>query len=1148
MGDDDRAARIVRFWRSVEMLSPQDVPKIKPYRRGAGEQVLDVERDELAPWEPGHPLLADPLPEHSTWKFTVYGGGYPLSAVSDALVKAFGQDAHEERQVDGQAALFALTIDADGCLVENGATLSACAWALGRLTSSSASMSNSLDGFDAEAQTFVDALDKLVPPDRLTSPEQNRDDDAGAYGPLARAVHSFGTRLKSASVDAWVAGSEAAGTVVKSATETAIGPVVGEVAGATAGKFTESMLGPGDLANDGDGPDGTGSITNQQPKTPRLLVTASALHDFVAELSAAMGVHDSLKATGIRVRCRVIPVRDDADEKDFLNSRISDDLGRIAEGLANGDAGTALRDYLSDERTLDTAHRVDVRARPETVMTGVEPQHIPAARWPTDPAKPLVLSQQFAVNRVVSELGDKAGLFSVNGPPGTGKTTLLRDVLAAIVVERANCLADLASPVDGFTERLEKVAVGPKEIPIPVYGVAEALTGFETVLATATNDAARNVTAEVPGIDAVRGYADEALAVDYFRDLASHVLDDQAWALVAATLGNVTNRNTFAKRFWWGDDMGAQKRRSRSGSPTNSVGMHQLLKEAANAPDVLDDWETTVSEFLQARDEVRRLTDTRQRAADSISAAKRCRERLRQAKTKFAELDAECATLTEDLAVADSEVNEADWVFRDADEDYDRHIEHKPGFWVSLSTWFRAGRRWQAKHEALETAREGAKQKLRETERTRERVRKRLSDKLAERQIAEEARASAEHDLERAQNEVTEAHNRWPGCLPMPTDFATDDEFQQCAPWADEEFVMARNHLFLKALRLHRVFVLHAHSRIKNNLSVMTEALQGNAKPSSAARLAVWQSLFLVVPMISTTFDSLPRLFTGLGRESLGWLLVDEAGQATPQQVVGGLWRCQRAVVVGDPQQLEPIVALPTSAQHALRRHYQVDEQWAPETTSAQGVADRLTRYGTALPVPDSDETVWVGAPLRVHRRCDRPMFEVSNDIAYGGTLMVYGTRHSGEFPGENRWIDVRSSTHDGHWIRDEGNALSDLFKQLMAERVDRDEIRVISPFRDVVNEAKSLLHSQLGWEFAKRNVGTVHTVQGKESDVIVLVLGSAPNRPRARQWAAGRPNLLNVAVSRAKRRLYVIGNRSLWKDLRYFDRLAYSLPVDEWR
>ena len=66
--------------------------------------------------------------------------------------------------------------------------------------------------------------------------------------------------------------------------------------------------------------------------------------------------------------------------------------------------------------------------------------------------------------------------------------------------------------------------------------------------------------------------------------------------------------------------------------------------------------------------------------------------------------------------------------------------------------------------------------------------------------------------------------------------------------------------------------------------------------------------------------------------------------------------------------------------------------------------------------------------------------------------------------------------------------------------------------------------------------------MQGKEADIVVLVLGGSNGGQRG--WAAETPNLLNVAVSRAKRRLYVIGNRDLWKQRQYFNQLAARLPI----
>ncbi|MDP3372592.1 MAG: hypothetical protein Q8S21_06885, partial [Candidatus Paracaedibacteraceae bacterium] len=52
------------------------------------------------------------------------------------------------------------------------------------------------------------------------------------------------------------------------------------------------------------------------------------------------------------------------------------------------------------------------------------------------------------------------------------------------------------------------------------------------------------------------------------------------------------------------------------------------------------------------------------------------------------------------------------------------------------------------------------------------------------------------------------------------------------------------------------------------------------------------------------------------------------------------------------------------------------------------------------------------------------------------------------------------------------------------------------------------------------------------ENQIVILVLGGKPQVVGSRVWATRKPNLLNVAVTRAKRRLYVIGNKRLWSKL----------------
>ncbi|HEV3437457.1 MAG TPA: AAA domain-containing protein [Gemmata sp.] len=84
-----------------------------------------------------------------------------------------------------------------------------------------------------------------------------------------------------------------------------------------------------------------------------------------------------------------------------------------------------------------------------------------------------------------------------------------------------------------------------------------------------------------------------------------------------------------------------------------------------------------------------------------------------------------------------------------------------------------------------------------------------------------------------------------------------------------------------------------------------------------------------------------------------------------------------------------------------------------------------------------------------------------------------------------------------------------------------------------------------LRWETER--IGTVHTAQGREAEGVIFVLGaSAPIQEGARNWAGGRPNLLNVAVTRAKEVLYVVGNRHLWREAGVFRILEAQLSAFE--
>ncbi|GEM33944.1 DNA helicase [Nocardia neocaledoniensis NBRC 108232] len=1085
VGGSEHAARLVRFWQTVEQFGPHRVPDVGALP-DAG-LVVELAADEPAPWEN---LAA--LPDAQTgrvWQFVVFGGLFGIGRAREALVRAFGEDRLEtDARRAGTTAAFAVTLTEDGVVVRDSARLSGLAWAINRLRSPGPGDTGWVDGFDSDSAAFTAAFDTLTR-------EAALEDDDAPQPPRWRALDMAGRGVGASLL--------AAGGVISPG-----------LAGMSAQAFAERLL-PRD--------------PEEPVEAPRL--SGRDLQTFTGELCSALGIRSELRAGGVRVACLQVPARDaeNVAVEDRLNSGLSEDLARLAAAVERGDIGVALRDYLAATQALPVEDRIDVRERQDIVVEGLLPHRIPDGRWPGDP---LVSGQQFAVDQAMTELRDGAGIFAVHGAPGTGTTTMLRDLLAGIVVERAAQLAAFDDPLAVFTGVTEQVRIA-KNYTVGAHRLAPNVTGFEVVLSTGGEQAAAEVVTEIQRRDAVDG------TVDHFGELADLLGDEPAWGLVAAALGE--NRRTFGERFWFGERFATERKISATSS-----GMLDLLKHAEAEPDSVPDWATAVRDFAGRRAEVRRLAQERQDVADAVAELPGTHERLQALSAEIANADTAHAHWRERHQIATEHLRAAQATHHRVGKLLGEHGGQKPEFLTSLSTGFQAGRRWSTRSNELLRERHIAESEMRRRQAEVEYTREQWA------QAAEHGRALIRDHLALTERRtaaidvIERAREHWSHTIPFGDVAADEEQFQLCNPWADEQYATARRELFLAALRLHRAFLLTAAPRVRDNLIVAIALIRGDLaeepKPETVA--AAWQTLFLAVPMIATTFTAMPRLFAGLGREALGWLFVDDAGQAAPQSVAGGVWRARRAVIVGDHRQLGPVQTLPTSAQEALVRQFGLDREWMPDLASARRAADRGVRHGTWLTPADLAEPVWVGTPLRVHRRSDLPIFELTHRLAYDDDLLVFGTPERPEFPGENRWIDVRSARAEGNWIPGEGEALAELLAELTEDGVAAGDIRVLSPFRDVARGAREVARAVIGPEFAAHQVGTVHGMHGNSAEVIVLILGTSPAAGGSRRWAAADPSVLNAAVSRARRRVYVIGNYRLWSSQRYFDDLAAHWPV----
>ncbi|HKU42642.1 MAG TPA: AAA domain-containing protein, partial [Polyangiales bacterium] len=275
---------------------------------------------------------------------------------------------------------------------------------------------------------------------------------------------------------------------------------------------------------------------------------------------------------------------------------------------------------------------------------------------------------------------------------------------------------------------------------------------------------------------------------------------------------------------------------------------------------------------------------------------------------------------------------------------------------------------------------------------------------------------------------------------------------------------------------------------------------------------------------------------------SIARLIVDEAGQCHPAYGVSGLLRAEAALIIGDVHQLEPVIDLEPDDDARVLASCKL-------TLSPEALAPYRVHSQSHVSVQSlADRAVLERPRLREHFRCQPEIIAICDALCDYG-LRVH-TRSEGPalafLPHPVSLLHVAGEQERlaGSWYNPAELALSvELLLALHRAGVDPSDVAIITPYRGQLEQLRRQLarmgipidHSvelgeldDLPLSAASRGVGlgTVHRFQGGERSVVLF--SSVVTRRASLGFIDDRENLLNVAVSRARHKLVVLGDRGL--------------------
>lgn len=310
-----------------------------------------------------------------------------------------------------------------------------------------------------------------------------------------------------------------------------------------------------------------------------------------------------------------------------------------------------------------------------------------------------------------------------------------------------------------------------------------------------------------------------------------------------------------------------------------------------------------------------------------------------------------------------------------------------------------------------------------------------------------------------------------------------------------------KKYLFYTAVKYIQKIDAPANQKLKDILFLEDEEKRLKSFQEYLGKSENLKQFLKIFPVVATTCISAHKL--GEPELHFDMTIMDEASQCSTAVGLVPVIRGRNLMLVGDPQQLNPVILLDDVTNQKLRKKYAVADEYDYRRNSVYKVFLACDSV--------SDEVL-----LRYHYRCNRKIIDFNNKKYYNSKLLIRS--ESGE-----RQPLVYVNVADGRTdYKNTAPAEVDEIVRFAMHNKDKS-IGVITPF---VNQKKAIEQRLVQERLGHVTCGTVHAFQGDEKDVVLFSTAITDETYAGTyEWLKNNKELINVATSRAKEQLIVLSN-----------------------